>query len=205
MLRAASYAVLVLTLAIASPVAQAATCEDVGGVLMTNIAAIDATYNLGPVFGDLEGSVAAKIVTVNEDGTFTLQHYWVTSTGDTILFKPAILHPVATSDSNVVAVFWNNCKSTSSRAERGSSPMPMALCPILDSLISISTHLPFVIAGESATDIQAKSGMLRALNKRPATRCLSKLLAPENPLSIDVLANLLRKPFAPECPPRSNH
>ncbi|HVO63005.1 MAG TPA: hypothetical protein VMT53_18895 [Terriglobales bacterium] len=111
MLRAASDALLVLVLALAVPVAQAAICEDVGGVLMTNIAAIDATYNLGPVFGDLQGSVAAKIVSVNEDGTFTLQHYWVTSTGDTILLKPAILHPVATSDPNVVAVLWGNYKS----------------------------------------------------------------------------------------------
>jgi len=111
MLRAAFYAILVLTLAVAVPLAQAATCQDVGGVLMTNIAAIDSTYNLGPVFGDLQGSVAAKIVSVNEDGTFTLQHYWVTSTGDTILLKPAILHPVATSDPNVVAVLWGNYKS----------------------------------------------------------------------------------------------
>jgi hypothetical protein len=111
MSRTAFYAILVLTLAVAVPLAQAATCEDVGAVLMTNIAAIDSTYNLGPVFGDLQGSVAAKIVSVNEDGTFTLQHYWVTSTGDTILLKPAILHPVATGDPNVVAVPWGSYKS----------------------------------------------------------------------------------------------
>ncbi len=106
--RTALFGILTMTLVMCLPIAQAATCEDVGGVLMTNIAAVDSTYNLGPVFGDLQGSVAAKIISVNEDGTFTLQHYWITSAGETILIKPAILHPVATSDPNVIAVLWNN-------------------------------------------------------------------------------------------------
>ena len=76
---------------------------------MTNIAAIDSTYNLGPVFGDLEGSVAAKIMSQNSDGSFTLQHYWVLNTGDTILLKPAILHPFG--NATIVAVVWGNYKS----------------------------------------------------------------------------------------------
>jgi hypothetical protein len=87
-------------------------CTTVGGVLMTNIAAIDGIYNLGPVFGDLQGSVAAKIVSVNPNGTYTLQHYWVTTSGDTILFKPAILNPTyPTKDQNIVAVPWGNYSS----------------------------------------------------------------------------------------------
>jgi hypothetical protein len=39
--------------------AQNPHCEHVGGVLMTNVGAIAGTTNLGPVFADLQGSVAA--------------------------------------------------------------------------------------------------------------------------------------------------
>ena len=92
--------------------ADSALCKPVGGVLITNIGAIGGVYNLGPVFGDLQGSVAAQIISANSDGTFTLQHYWVTSTGDTILFKPAVLRPTyPTSDRNVVAVPWGHYSS----------------------------------------------------------------------------------------------
>jgi hypothetical protein len=38
-------------------------CAPVGGELMTNIGAIAGVTNLGPVFGDLAGSVAATIRT----------------------------------------------------------------------------------------------------------------------------------------------
>jgi hypothetical protein len=107
-----TFVFLALAVAAALP-SQAAEkgCREAGGVLMTNINAIDDTINLGPVFGDLKGAVAAKIVSVNSDGTFTLQHYWVTSTGDTVLFKPAVLTPAGTGDANVVAVLWGNYKS----------------------------------------------------------------------------------------------
>ena len=90
----------------------------VGGVLMTNIGAItDGGINLGPVFGDLAGSVAAKILTANPDGTYTVQHYWVTAAGDTILLKQAILtptYPVYTAmiqNRSIVAVPWGNYSS----------------------------------------------------------------------------------------------
>ena len=102
--------VLLLTIALVAslPVsAQPGRCTPVSGVLMTNIAAIDNLYNLGPVFGDLQGSVAAKIVSVNSNGTYTVQHYWVTTSGATILFKPAVLRPTyPTIDTNIVAVPW---------------------------------------------------------------------------------------------------
>jgi hypothetical protein len=108
--------VLLLTLALAATLpicAQSAQCTPVGGVLFTNIAAIDGIYNLGPVFGDLQGSVAANIVSVNPDGTYTLQHYWVTTSGATIHMKPAVLTPTyPTSDHNIVAVPWGNYSST---------------------------------------------------------------------------------------------
>jgi len=110
---------LTIALAFSLPVcAQSGQCEPVGGVLITNIGAItDGGFNLGPVFGDLAGSVAAKIISQNADGTYTLQHYWVTSAGDTILFKPAILkptYPVYTAmviNPAIVAVPWGNYSS----------------------------------------------------------------------------------------------
>ena len=113
--------IVLLTIALAAslPVcAQSGQCQAVGGVLMTNIGAItDGGINLGPVFGDLAGSVAAKILSANADGTYTLQHYWVTATGDTILFKQAILkptYPVYTAmiqNTAIVAVPWGNYSS----------------------------------------------------------------------------------------------
>ena len=95
--------------------AQNPHCEQVGGVLMTNIGAIKVPSpqgtNLGPVFGDLAGSVAATILGQNPDGTFNIQHYWVTASGETIKFDVAHLTPTATDDPNVVAVKWGNYKS----------------------------------------------------------------------------------------------
>ena len=91
--------------------AWAGECEVVGGVLMTNIGAIEGVTNLGPVTGDLQGSVAATIKGQDSNGNFLVQHYWVTSTGETIRLKQAVLKPVATSDPNVVAVLWGNYSS----------------------------------------------------------------------------------------------
>ena len=86
-------------------------CHGVGGALMTNIGAIEGVTNLWPVFGDLQGSVAATIVGQDGNGNFLVQHYWVTSSGETIKLKQAVLKPVATSDPNVVAVLWGNYAS----------------------------------------------------------------------------------------------
>lgn len=78
---------------------------------MTNVGAIEGMTNLGPVFGDLQGSVAATIKGQDSNGNFLVQHYWVNAAGESILFKLATLKPVATSDSNVVAVLWGNYRS----------------------------------------------------------------------------------------------
>ena len=86
-------------------------CEVVGGMLMTNVGAIEGVTNLGPVTGDLQGSVAATIKGQDGKGNFLVQHYWVTSSGETIVLKEAVLTPVATSDPNVVAVLWGNYSS----------------------------------------------------------------------------------------------
>ena len=86
-------------------------CTHVGGMLMTNIGTIEGVTNLGPVSGDLQGSVAATIKGQDAQGNFLVQHYWVTSAGETIVLKQAVLKPVATSDPNVVAVLWGNYSS----------------------------------------------------------------------------------------------
>jgi hypothetical protein len=85
-------------------------CTPVGGVLMTNIGVIDGKTNLGPVFGDLAGSVAAEPLT-NEVG---YHHNWVTTSGDTIYFKDALLHADAEDlldGGSVVAVRWGHYRS----------------------------------------------------------------------------------------------
>ncbi len=87
-------------------------CVPVGGALMTNIGAIAGETNLGPVFGDLAGSVAATILGENPNGTFNLQHYWVTAAGETITFSVAVLHPTyPTASTAIVAVPWGNYRS----------------------------------------------------------------------------------------------
>jgi hypothetical protein len=98
---------IVIALLITAP-AWAGECHNVGGMLMTNIGAIEGVTNLGPVTGDLQGSVAATIKGQDGKGNFLVQHYWVTTSGETIIFKEAVLTPVFTSDPNVVAVLWGN-------------------------------------------------------------------------------------------------
>jgi hypothetical protein len=101
---------LVLSLVAALPAwAGDPHCQKVGGVLMTNIGAIEGVTNLGPVFGDLQGSVAATIVGGSMEAGFDIQHYWVTASGDTIKFKLAHLTPTPAGD--VVAIRWGDYKS----------------------------------------------------------------------------------------------
>jgi hypothetical protein len=101
-----------LTGALAQTAYATPSCTPVGGVLMTNIGAIAGQTNLGPVSGDLAGSVAATILGQNANGTYNVQHYWVTSSGDTIKMKVAVLSPTyPTSDLAIVAVPWGNYRS----------------------------------------------------------------------------------------------
>ena len=68
-------------------------CGAVGGALMTNIGAIAGVTNLGPVSGDLAGSVAATILGQNSDGSYNVQHYWVTAGGETITLQTGCTVP----------------------------------------------------------------------------------------------------------------
>jgi hypothetical protein len=68
------------------------TCQSVGGMLMTNLGAIDASTTMGPVTGDLKGSVSGTVVSTEVIGNnlvFHIQHHWVTESGDTLSFDQA--------------------------------------------------------------------------------------------------------------------
>ncbi|HEY6764684.1 MAG TPA: hypothetical protein VI386_07925 [Candidatus Sulfotelmatobacter sp.] len=101
---------VVVALQLTAP-AWAKECQAVGGMLMTNIGAIEDVTNLGPATGDLQGSIAATIKGQDAQGDYLVQHYWVNTAGETILLRQAILKPVATNDPNVVAVLWGNYSS----------------------------------------------------------------------------------------------
>ena len=67
-------------------------CQPVGGMLMTNLGAIDASSTMGPVTGDLKGSVSGTVVSTEVIGNnlvFHIQHHWVTESGDTLSFDQA--------------------------------------------------------------------------------------------------------------------
>jgi len=67
-------------------------CQSAGGMLLTNLGAVDAATTMGPATGDLKGAVGATILSTEVVGTnlvFHVQHHWVTESGDTLSFDPA--------------------------------------------------------------------------------------------------------------------
>lgn len=82
----------------------------VAGVLETNIGVVDDQSNLGPVFGDLAGSVVAEPL----KNAIGFRHFWVTTSGDTIHFKDALLQADKSDfleDGKVVVVRWGHYRS----------------------------------------------------------------------------------------------
>jgi hypothetical protein len=82
-------AVFVLAVAAAG---QSKHCTPAGGMLMTNLGAVDAVTTLGPVSGDLKGAVSATILSTEGTGDTLIlhvQHHWVTDSGDTLDFDRA--------------------------------------------------------------------------------------------------------------------
>jgi hypothetical protein len=70
-------------------------CVPVGGMLMTNFGAIDANTTMGPATGDLAGAVSGTLLGTPQPGAggtlvFHVQHHWVTESGDTLTFDPAV-------------------------------------------------------------------------------------------------------------------
>jgi hypothetical protein len=77
--------------------AKTPTCSDVGGTILTNIGGfgqIDGNpTTLGVATGDLKGALGVEILSVSADSTtITVQHHWVTDTGETLTIDQAQLH-----------------------------------------------------------------------------------------------------------------
>ena len=78
-------------------VAKTPRCSDVGGVILTNIGGfgqIDGNLTtMGVVTGDLKGAIGVEILSVSADSTtITVQHHWVTDTGETLTIDQAQAH-----------------------------------------------------------------------------------------------------------------
>jgi hypothetical protein len=70
-------------------------CVPVGGMVMTNFGAIDANTTMGIATGDLRGAVSGTLLGAPQPGAggtlvFHVQHHWVTESGDTLTFDPAV-------------------------------------------------------------------------------------------------------------------
>jgi hypothetical protein len=67
-------------------------CTPVGGMLMTNLGAVDPATTMGTATGDLKGAVGATILSTEGSGNtliLNVQHHWVTEKGDTLDIGPA--------------------------------------------------------------------------------------------------------------------
>jgi hypothetical protein len=74
--------------------AKTPTCSDVGGAILTNVGGfgqIDGhPTTMGVATGDLKGAIGVEILSTSSDSTtFTVQHYWVTGTGETLTIDKA--------------------------------------------------------------------------------------------------------------------
>jgi hypothetical protein len=83
-----------LILAAGAASGQSKSCHSVGGMLMTDLGAVDANTTMGYATGDLKGAVGATILNIVEQNNgatliFTVQHHWVTESGDLLLIDPA--------------------------------------------------------------------------------------------------------------------
>jgi hypothetical protein len=88
---AAALPILVAAMA-AAQTGNSRSCQSVGGMLMTNLGAIDANTTMGTATGDLKGAVGATILNTEQSGNslvLHVQHHWVTESGDTLDFAPA--------------------------------------------------------------------------------------------------------------------
>ncbi len=87
--------ILAVTFLVAAAAAQSPKhqrCQAVGGMLMTNLGAVDANTTMGPVTGDSKGAVGATVVSsevIGNNLVFHVQHHWVTESGDTLSFEQA--------------------------------------------------------------------------------------------------------------------
>lgn len=77
--------------------AKTSTCSDVGGAILTNVGGFGQVdghpTTMGVAIGDLKGAIGVEILSTSSDSTtFTVQHYWVTDTGETLTIDQAQAH-----------------------------------------------------------------------------------------------------------------
>ena len=88
---AAALPILAATTA-AAQTGNSRTCQSAGGMIMTNLGAVDANTTMGIATGDLKGAVGATILNTEQSGNslvLHVQHHWVTESGDTLDVAPA--------------------------------------------------------------------------------------------------------------------
>lgn len=88
---------LLLTLLSVKGFAKDPVCTDIGGAILTNVGGfgtIDGnTTTMGVATGDLKGAVGVEILSISPDfSTVTVQHHWVTDTGETLTIDKADVH-----------------------------------------------------------------------------------------------------------------
>jgi hypothetical protein len=84
---------LVVSVYAVTAAAQSKRCTSVGGMVMTNLGAVDAATTMGTATGDLRGAVGATILSTEASGNtlaLRVQHHWVTESGDTLNIDPAV-------------------------------------------------------------------------------------------------------------------
>jgi hypothetical protein len=78
--------------------ATSSKCQPIGGFISTNVGGFGPNTTMGTAVGDLAGAVGVEIlgITTGAKGLVTLsvQHHWVTTTGDTLTIDKANLYGV---------------------------------------------------------------------------------------------------------------
>ena len=78
--------------------ATSSKCQPIGGFISTNVGGWGPNTTMGTAVGDLAGAVGVEIlnITTAANGlvTVSVQHHWVTATGDTLTIDKANLYGV---------------------------------------------------------------------------------------------------------------
>jgi len=76
-----------------SPAEKKRECVPVGGAFLTNLGGFGDNTTLGVATGDLKGALGVQILSVNSgpngSATVSVQHLWVTESGDAIFIDKA--------------------------------------------------------------------------------------------------------------------
>src|ERR1700751_2855899 len=78
---------------VAAATGQTKHCTPAGGMLMTNLGAVDPATTMGVAIGDLKGAVGATILSTEASGNtlaLRVQPHSVTESGDTLTIDPAV-------------------------------------------------------------------------------------------------------------------